>query len=72
VKLLALFHANPGVVLDRNRIFDEVWGLDFLPNSRTLDQHISKLRRRIEKDPREPRIIRTVHGAGYRYDGGKG
>ncbi|MBI5529676.1 MAG: response regulator transcription factor, partial [Deltaproteobacteria bacterium] len=51
VKLLKLFADNPGRVLDRNRIFDEVWGLDFLPNSRTLDQHISKLRKRLERDP---------------------
>jgi DNA-binding response OmpR family regulator len=68
VKLLRLFADNPGRVLDRNRIFDEVWGLDFLPNSRTLDQHISKLRKRIERDPKDPQIIKTVHGAGYRYD----
>jgi DNA-binding response OmpR family regulator len=38
------------------------------PNSRTLDQHISKLRKLIEKDPQKPEIIRTVHGVGYRYD----
>jgi DNA-binding response OmpR family regulator len=54
VHLLELFYRNPGVVLDRNRIFDEVWGYDFLPNSRTLDQHISKLRKRIERDPKNP------------------
>jgi DNA-binding response OmpR family regulator len=68
VRLLELFHRNPGVVLDRNRIFDEVWGYDFLPNSRTLDQLVSKLRRRIERDPKSPALIRTVHGAGYRYE----
>jgi two-component system, OmpR family, alkaline phosphatase synthesis response regulator PhoP len=68
VKLLELFHRNPGKVLDRNQIFDEVWGMDFLPNSRTLDQQISKLRRRVEKDPKDPKIITTVHGAGYRYE----
>jgi len=67
VRLLELFHRNPGVVLCRDRIFDEVWGYDFLPNSRTLDQHVSKLRKRIERDPKNPTIIQTVHGAGYRY-----
>jgi DNA-binding response OmpR family regulator len=67
MRLLELFHRNPGVVLGRDRIFDEVWGYDFLPNSRTLDQHISKLRKRIERDPKNPAIIQTVHGAGYRY-----
>jgi two-component system, OmpR family, alkaline phosphatase synthesis response regulator PhoP len=68
--LLQLFFKNPGVVLDRNRIFDACWGIDHLPNTRTLDQHISKLRKRIERDPKTPRIIKTVHGAGYRYDPG--
>jgi DNA-binding response OmpR family regulator len=38
------------------------------PNSRTLDQHISKLRKLIEKNPQNPEIILTVHGVGYRYD----
>jgi len=69
VKLLQLFHEHPGEVLDRNSIFDACWGYDYMPNSRTLDQHISQLRKRIERDPKAPAIIRTVHGAGYRYDG---
>ncbi|MBN1516880.1 winged helix-turn-helix domain-containing protein [Candidatus Sumerlaeota bacterium] len=38
-------------------------------NSRTLDQHISQLRKRIEHNPKDPQIIQTVHGVGYRYDG---
>jgi DNA-binding response OmpR family regulator len=68
VELLALFAANPGRVLDRDTILDACWGVDYVPSSRTLDQHISVLRRKIELDPRRPRIIRTVHGAGYRYE----
>ena len=69
VAILELFHKHQGEVLDRNTIFDACWGQDYMPNSRTLDQHISQLRKRIEKDPKNPSIIRTVHGAGYRYDG---
>jgi len=69
VKLLELFARNEGKVLDRNTIFDVCWGMDYLPSSRTLDQHISQLRKRIEREPRHPAIIRTVHGVGYRYDG---
>ena len=69
VKLLELFARHRGVVLDRGAIFDEVWGASFFPSSRTLDQHIAKLRKKIELDPREPRIILTVHGVGYRHDG---
>jgi DNA-binding response OmpR family regulator len=68
VKLLKMFFDNPGTVLDRNTIFNTCWGMNYLPSSRTLDQHISKLRKRIEADPKHPAIIRTVHGAGYRYD----
>ncbi|MDP6114754.1 MAG: response regulator transcription factor [Planctomycetota bacterium] len=68
VQLLEFFHANRGKVLDRNTIFNHCWGTDYFPNSRTLDQHIAKLRKRIELDPRNPQIIRTVHGAGYRYE----
>ena len=50
-------------------MFSRLWGLDHVPNSRTLDQQISKLRKRVEVDPAEPRIIRTVHGSGYRFEG---
>jgi DNA-binding response OmpR family regulator len=56
-------------VLDRNTIFNHCWGEDHFPNSRTLDQHISQLRKRVEVDPKHPRLILTVHGAGYRYEG---
>lgn len=68
VKILGLLHRHAGEVVDRDRFFDVCWGLDHMPNSRTLDQHVARLRKRIEADPKHPRIIRTVHGAGYRYD----
>ena len=67
IRILKLFSENKGKVLDRNRIYDAGWGISHMPNSRTLDQHISQLRKRIEKNPGEPEIIRTVHNAGYRY-----
>lgn len=69
VQLLELFQAHPGQVLDRNTIFNHCWGHDYFPNSRTLDQQLSQLRKRIEVDPKRPRILQTVHGVGYRYDG---
>lgn len=69
VKLLQLFHDRQGQVLDRNTLFNHCWGEDYFPNSRTLDQHISQLRKRIETNPKAPRLICTVHGVGYRYDG---
>ncbi|GAB5440228.1 MAG: response regulator transcription factor [Fuerstiella sp.] len=68
VKILQLLFDNAGKALDRNTIFNCAWGEDYFPNSRTLDQHISQLRKRVEVDPRAPAIIQTVHGVGYRYD----
>lgn len=67
VRILQLLHDHAGKALDRNTIFNACWGLDYLPSSRTLDQTISQLRKRIELDPRDPQIITTVHGVGYRY-----
>lgn len=69
VRILALLYERRGQALDRIEIFQACWGLRHIAQSRTLDQHISQLRKRIEEDPRQPRIIRTVHGVGYRYDG---
>ena len=69
VKVLELLHSHRGRVLDRNTILNHCWGEDYFPNSRSLDQHISQLRKRIELDPKSPAIIRTVHGAGYRFEG---
>ncbi len=69
LKILQLLHSEQGKVVDRDTIFNQCWGRDYMPSSRTLDQHISKLRKVIEVDPRHPQIVRTVHGLGYRYDG---
>jgi DNA-binding response OmpR family regulator len=69
VRILALLHRERGKALERDRFFKECWGIDHIANSRTLDQHVSQLRKRIEIDPRDPQIIRTVHGVGYRFDG---
>ncbi len=68
VKILQLLFRHRGEVVTRDVLFNECWGFDHLPQSRTLDQHISQLRKRIERDPKRPRIIRTVHGAGYRHE----
>ena len=68
VKILHQLFRNRGKVVTRDMLFNECWGLDHVPRSRTLDQQISQLRRRIERDPKQPRLIRTVHGAGYRYE----
>ncbi|MBI3039146.1 response regulator transcription factor [bacterium] len=67
-RMLSLFSANPGKVLSRQDISFACWDEDHLPTSRTLDQHVSLLRKRIETDHHAPRLIQTVHGVGYRYD----
>ncbi|MBM3859015.1 MAG: response regulator transcription factor [Verrucomicrobia bacterium] len=68
VKILKLLHDNRGKAVDRNAFFNHCWGLEHIPNSRTLDQHIAQLRKRIERHPHKPAIITTIHGVGYRYD----
>jgi DNA-binding response OmpR family regulator len=68
VNLLSTFADHPAVVLDRDMLFRTCWGGGKYPNSRTLDQHIAKLRKKIERDPKAPAIIRTVRGVGYRYE----
>ena len=65
--ILALLHERAGQVVDRDTLLDRCWGVDYFPESRTLDMHIAKLRKRIEADPAAPAIIETVRGAGYRH-----
>jgi two-component system, OmpR family, alkaline phosphatase synthesis response regulator PhoP len=65
--LLRLFSAREGEALDRITILDEVWGIRYEGTTRTLDQHIAGLRKKVENDPAHPRHIQTVHGVGYRF-----
>ncbi|MBU1431770.1 response regulator transcription factor [Myxococcota bacterium] len=68
VRLLTILAQRPGRVIDRDDFFDFCWSPEYMPNSRTLDQAISKLRHKIERDPKAPEIISTVRGVGYRYE----
>lgn len=65
--LLRLFAEREGQALNRSTILDEVWGVTYEGTTRTLDQHIALLRKKIEPDPAHPRHIVTVHGVGYRF-----
>lgn len=65
--ILALLHERRGEAVSRDDLLDRCWGLDYYPESRTLDQHIAKLRRKVEDDPAAPRLIETVRGVGYRF-----
>jgi DNA-binding response OmpR family regulator len=68
LSLLQYFAAHPDEVLSRDDILNAVWGIDYLGTTRTLDQHIAQLRKKIEPDSSNPSIILTVHGVGYRYN----
>ncbi len=65
--ILGLLHERAGQAVGRDALLNRCWGVDYFPDSRTLDQHIAKLRKRIEADPAAPVIIETVRGVGYRY-----
>ena len=67
VKILQCLFTHKNQVVTRDMLFDFAWGYNYLPNSRTLDQHISKLRKIIELNPLDPTFIKTIHGVGYRY-----
>jgi DNA-binding response OmpR family regulator len=65
--LLTYFLQNPNRPLTRDMILNSVWGYDSLPNTRTVDAHVVKLRQKLEPDPESPRHFLTVHGVGYRF-----
>ncbi len=69
-RLMALFVSREGEALDRSTILDLIWGVKYEGTTRTLDQHIAGLRKKIEDDPASPRFITTVHGVGYRFSCG--
>lgn len=66
-KLLMIFLTRPNVVLSRDELFDMAQGREALPFDRTIDNQVSRLRRKIEPDVKNPRYIRTVWGGGYSF-----
>ena len=66
--LLELLVRNAGRVLTRGQIIDRVWGSDYVGDTKTLDVHVKRLRAKIEEDPRNPTLILTVRGLGYKYE----
>jgi len=67
LKLLEVFAAHPGEVLTRDALLNAVWGVNYFGTTRTLDQHVAQLRKKVERDPESPVAILTVHGVGYRH-----
>jgi two-component system response regulator RegX3 len=66
--LMLLLLENPGRVLTRDVLIDRVWGSDYVGDTKTLDVHIKRLRTLIEDDPKNPTIISTIRGVGYRLE----
>jgi two-component system, OmpR family, response regulator RegX3 len=68
-ELLEVLLENRGRVLTRQTLIDRVWGFDYVADTKTLDVHVKRLRARVEEDRHNPRLIVTVRGVGYRFDG---
>ncbi len=66
-ELLELLMTNAGVVVTRERALEEVWDTEWFGSSKTLDVHVSGLRRKLGDDPSSPRYIHTVRGVGFRF-----
>lgn len=66
-RLLELFMTYPKRVWDREQLIENIWGADFLGDTKTVDVHIRWLREKLEKDPSHPEYIVTVRGFGYRF-----
>lgn len=69
--LLKHIAARPGMVFTREQLLEQVWGYSYYGDPRVVDVHVAKLRKKVEKDPARPRLIKTVRGVGYKLDLGK-
>lgn len=67
LKLIETFWKHPDEVLSRDALLNAVWGIEYYGTTRTLDQHMAQLRKKIERHPASPEVLLTVHGVGYRY-----
>ncbi len=65
--LLVLLASHPGRVFGRESLLEKVWGYDYLGDSRTVDVHVQRLRRKLEEDPHHPRYLLTVRSIGYKF-----
>ncbi|QNJ03543.1 two-component system response regulator RR class II (RRII)-CheY-OmpR [Synechococcus sp. PROS-U-1] len=66
-KILELFIQNPKRVWSRDQLLENIWGVDFVGDTKTVDVHIRWLREKVEDEPSSPQLIRTVRGFGYRF-----
>ena len=66
-ELLEAFLRRTGRLLTREFLIDEVWGTDYVGDTKTLDVHVKRVRQKIEDDPHEPAHLVTVRGLGYKF-----
>ena len=66
-KILKYFVRNVERVISRDELLNQVWGFNCYPSTRTVDNHLVKLRQKLEVDSENPRHFKTVHGAGYKF-----
>lgn len=66
-ELLRCFIEKQGEIISREELLKQIWGYESYPDTRTVDAHIAKLRRKIENKPEEPKLIVTIHGIGYKF-----
>ncbi len=69
IEILKYFIRHRGEAITRDQLLDEVWGYDNYPITRTVDNHIARLRQKIEENPAEPQYIITLHRVGYKFLG---
>lgn len=67
-KLMKKFLSAPGKALSKKQLLEDVWGLNWLTRTRTVDWFVSQLRKKIERDPQKPLHLITLRGEGYRFD----
>ena len=65
-ELLRFLAENPNIVFSKEELFEKIWGYDYVSDAATVSVHINRLREKIEDDARNPKIIETIWGAGYR------
>lgn len=65
-ELLRFLAENPNIVFSKEELFEKIWGYDYVGDAATVSVHINRLREKIEDDARNPKILETVWGAGYR------
>lgn len=67
-KLLLFFMQNPGRVFTKVQLYEQVWGQDYIGNENIIMVYISKLREKIEENPKKPIFLKTIRGIGYRFE----